>query len=177
MNWSVKSKEQEKELRNLYKKFPDIKKFLLSLGCGTDTAEDIFQEALIIYCRKKSNPDFHLHTEPFFYLKSTCKLLWYNESRKTKNTFELPREVSDIQDDWLEKELRLKTLENAINLIGKKCKEILHLFYGKGWSMTDIAYKVGLRNDKVIKAQKYRCIQEAKKLVIQLTPSEDRLTH
>jgi hypothetical protein len=38
----------------------------------------------------------------------------------------------------------------------------LHLFYGLGLNMLDIAKKIGLRNEKVVKAQKYRCIQKAK---------------
>ena len=31
--------------------------------------------------------------------------------------------------------------------------------------MADIAVKIGLRSDKVAKAQKYRCLQKAKELV------------
>ena len=35
----------------------------------------------------------------------------------------------------------------------------------------DIAYKIGLRNDKVVKAQKYRCIQDAKLMVSDMDDS------
>ncbi|MNF17679.1 hypothetical protein D3C80_2213310 [compost metagenome] len=39
------------------------------------------------------------------------------------------------------------------------------MFYGLGWNMVEIAKKLDFRNDKVAKAQKYRCIQKAKDLV------------
>lgn len=60
----------------------------------------------------------------------------------------------------------LKHMESAIESLGKKCQEILQLFYGLGWNMVEVAQKVGLRNDKVAKAQKYRCLSKAKEWVI-----------
>ena len=48
--------------------------------------------------------------------------------------------------------------------IGQQCQEILQLFYGLGWSMVDIANKIGLRNENVVRVQKFRCIQKAKEL-------------
>lgn len=173
MNQSIQRKQQEKELKTLYKKWPEIRKFLSSLGCTKDVAEDLFQEALIIYCRKRQTPDFVLDVEPFFYVRNTCKLLWYNESRKKSKeaTFSMTQDVADINDDWFEQEMKFKTIESALEKLGKKCREILHLFYGLGWSMSDIAYKIGLRNDKVVKAQKYRCIQDAKLMVSEMDDS------
>lgn len=173
MNQSIQLKQQEKELKVLYKKWPEIRKFLSTLGCTKDVAEDLFQEALIIFCRKKQSPEFVLDVEPFFYVRNTCKLLWYNESRKRNKqaTYELTQDVADLKDDWFEREMKFKTMEGALERLGKKCREILHLFYGLGWSMSDIAYKIGLRNDKVVKAQKYRCIQDAKLMVSEMDDS------
>jgi RNA polymerase sigma factor (sigma-70 family) len=167
MNQTIQLKQQETELKALYKKWPDIRMFLLTLGCSKDVAEDIFQEALIIFCRKKQTPEFLLEVEPFFYVRNTCKLLWYNEFRKSNKqaTYELTQDIVDLKDDWFEREMKFKSMESTLERLGKKCREILHLFYGLGWTMTDIAYKIGLRNDKVVKAQKYRCIQDAKLMV------------
>lgn len=161
------------ELYSLYKKWPDIKRYLRSLGCNTTDAEDIFQEALVIFARKRTEPDFVLTVDPFHYVKNTCKFIWYNQSRKESKhrTSELTDAVSGESDDaWFEKEQQLLLIEKALQRLGEKCQQLLQLFYGKGWSMTAIAEKIGLRNDKVAKAQKYRCLTKAKEEVNKLQP-------
>jgi RNA polymerase sigma factor (sigma-70 family) len=150
----------------LYKKWPEIKRFLKSFGCFSTDAEDIFQEALLIYTRKKQEPSFNLTVAPFHYVKSTCKLLWYNAARKQNNvhTVELTNQEVELEDSWFHQEMKLKKIEQAISQLGKQCKELLEMFYGLGLSMTTIAQKIGLRNEKVAKSQKYRCLQKAKEL-------------
>lgn len=166
-NTSNDTSNAQKEVNALYKHFREVRGLLRTLGCDSVTAEDIFQEALIIYLRRKEDPNFTFDLEPIHYIKTTCKFLWYSASRKEQKqaTFSLEGDVEEIHDPWMEKELRYKQLESALERIGAQCKELLHLFYGLGWNMVDIAKKVGLRNDKVAKAQKYRCIQKAKDLV------------
>lgn len=164
-------KTQKKELIRLYKKWPDIKRYLRSKGCSSTDAEDIFQEALIIYMRKCQEKDFQLDVAPFHFVKGICKFLWYNQSRKNKPQMELNEELTklNVEEDWLEKELQFKKMEDVINSIGEKCKELLTSFYGLGLSMTQIAKKLGLRNEKVAKSQKYRCLQKAKELAMSKT--------
>lgn len=160
----------QKELKALYKKWPEIKRFMKLIGCKANDAEDIFQEALVIYCRKKEDSSFFLTTDPYFYVRNTCKLLWYNQARKEgkQQTFELEKDVAEIDDDWFQKEMKLSRLEKAIQQLGEQCRELLQLFYGSGWNMSEIAKKIGLRNDKVAKAQKYRCLQKAKENALAL---------
>jgi len=158
-------KEISQELKQLYKAWPETKRFLKTLGCASSNAEDLFQEALIIFVRKKEDPNFVLTVEPFFYVKNTCKLLWFNQSRKERKYGfnEISEDFhEDEQDPWFEKEMKLRTIELAMQKIGKQCQELLQLFYGLGWSMVEIAKKLDLRNDKVAKAQKYRCINKVK---------------
>lgn len=157
----------KKELVRLYRFLPETKRLLRTYGCDEVTAEDLFQEALVIYLRKKEEPGFQFEREPIHYVKQTCKLLWFNEARKLQKqaSESLTADVPEEEKEWLQTELRFKYLERAVEQLGKQCKEILQLFYTWGWSMTDIAKKVGLRNEKVAKAQKYRCIQKAKELV------------
>ncbi|MCH2224820.1 MAG: sigma-70 family RNA polymerase sigma factor [Crocinitomicaceae bacterium] len=165
----IHSKETDvnsaEQLKALYKKWPDVKRYLKTYGCSSTDAEDLFQEALLIYIRKIEDPTFELTVAPFHYVKNTCKYLWYNQARKEgkKQKTEIHENIADIEDDdWFQKEMKLQRIEHAISKIGKQCQEILKLFYGKSWSMSEIAKKVGLRNDKVVKAQKYRCINKVK---------------
>ena len=156
--------DRKKELNSLYKKWPDTRRVLKSKGCKAVDAEDIFQEALVIFCRKREEKDFTLSVDAFHYVKSTCKFLWYNQSRKSKTSVELTENINvlDTSSDWLEKEMKLRLIERAIQDLGQKCRELLTSFYGSGMSMSAIAQKLGLRNEKVAKAQKYRCLQKAK---------------
>lgn len=158
--------ERKKQLKGLYKKWPEIKQFLRSIGCLPIDAEDIFQEALVIYCRKCEEKDFQLDVEAFHYVKGVCKFLWYNQSRKQKHKVAHEDAVYEVplDEDWMQKERRLRIIENAIDALGEKCKTLLTSFYGLGMSMVEIAKKVGLRNEKVAKSQKYRCLQKAKEL-------------
>lgn len=157
----------QQELKQLYRKWPDIRRYLKTLGCDPVSGEDIFQEALLIYVRKRESSDFELTVEPFFYVRNTCKLLWYNQARKEQKQIstELHENIEAVEDAWFEKELKIREVESTLAKLGAQCQELLQLFYGLGWNMVDIAKKIGLRNDKVAKAQKYRCLQKAKELI------------
>jgi RNA polymerase sigma factor (sigma-70 family) len=157
----------QQELKQLYRKWPDIRRYLKTLGCDSVSAEDIFQEALLIYVRKRESSEFELTVEPFFYVRNTCKLLWYNQARKEQKhiSTELPEHIEATEDAWFEKEMKIREVESTLEKLGAQCQELLQLFYGLGWNMVDIAKKIGLRNDKVAKAQKYRCLQKAKELI------------
>ena len=78
----------------------------------------------------------------------------------------------EYEDDWFQKEMKLRTIEDALLKIGKQCQELLQLFYGAGMSMVDIAKKLGLRNDKVVKSQKYRCINKVKDVIRSQEPHQ-----
>jgi|SRR5690554_195231 len=164
-NIIMDQKTHKKELTRLYKKWPDIRRYLRSKGCLPTDAEDIFQEALIIYTRKCQEKDFQLDVEAFHFVKGICKFLWYNQSRKNKPKTEEIAKLN-IEEDWLQKELQFIKMEVIINSIGEKCKELLTSFYGLGLSMTKIAKNLGFRNEKVAKSQKYRCLQKAKELAL-----------
>ena len=164
-------------LKALYKKWPDVKRFLKSKGCNSTDAEDIFQEALLIFTRKLDEPDFDLTVEPFHYVKNTCKFLWYNQNRKEgkHRQTELHENFSEDEDEWILNELRLRSIENAMLQIGKQCQQLLQMFYGLGYSLVDIANKIGMRNDKVAKTQKYRCMLKVKEIV--MNDSNDQSLH
>lgn len=170
---TISQKELAAELKALYKKWPDVKRYLRSIGCKSTDAEDLFQEALLIYTRKLEDPNFVLTVAPFHYVKNTCKFLWYNQARKEGKyqKVEIHENFTEEDDDWFQKELKLRSIEDAISKIGKKCQDLLKMFYGLGYSMIEIAKKLDLRNDKVAKVQKYRCLNKVKDLVRPQSPN------
>lgn len=154
----------EKELKMLYKHFPEISKLLRKLGCNESLTEDIFQDALIIYLNRKENEHFEFKLEPIYYVKQTCKYLWYKEARKSNEERTAVEElvIDSISTKELDQELKYKKLETALSQLGKKCQELLQLFYGLNLSMQQIAAQLGFRNAEVAKTQKYRCLEKAK---------------
>lgn len=166
---NVKSeiKAIEISLKEAYRKWPEFKKYLISIGCPKSDAEDIFQEALVVYSRKLSLPEFKLTVDPYHYIKGVCKLIWYNQARKNSKNRKVEFEDDIIieNDDWFQKEMKLQRIEQAIHQIGKQCQQLLNLFYNLGKSMSEIAQKLDLRNDKVAKVQKYRCINKVKDII------------
>lgn len=156
------------ELDILYKRWPEVKRFLKSKGCKVADAEDIFQEALLIYTRKLNEPEFQLSTEPFNYVMNTCKFIWYNQSRKEKKHryTEIHENVSQEEEEWILKELKLSKIERALSLIGEKCQLLLQMLYDHGLNMSEIATRIGLRNGNAAKVQKFRCIQKVKDIVM-----------
>lgn len=163
----ISPNEKEIILKALYKKWPDFKRYLKTIGCPSVSAEDVFQEALLIFSRKLDDPTFELTVEPFHYVKSTCKFIWYNTHRKDAKmqTDELPVMLSEEETHWFEKEAKIQLIEQAILKIGKQCQQLLKLFYGKGARMDEIAKTLGMRNDKVAKAQKYRCLHKVREVI------------
>jgi RNA polymerase sigma factor (sigma-70 family) len=157
----------DETFKELYDSWPDIKRFMKTVGCGSTDAEDIFQEALLIFMRKLEDPSFELTVAPFHYVKNTCKLLWYNQARKQAKhqKIELDENVAELDDDWFQKELKLRSVEDAISKIGAQCQDLLKMFYGLGKSMVEIAKKLGMRSDNVAKVQKYRCINKVKDIL------------
>lgn len=163
----INQQELKKEILRLYKYRNEVKKLLASMGCPSELAEDLFQEALIIFLERKRQETFQFSLDPIHYIKQTCKFLWYSEARKQQRQQEqsLQIDLANDEQEWVEKEQKMRLLEAAFNELGNQCKELLQLFYGLGKSMVEIAKKLNFRNEKVAKAQKYRCIQKAKELV------------
>lgn len=154
--------------KKLYGNYPTIKKFICSKGGTVIDAEDIFQEALIVFYRKAKNEEFKLSSTIGTYLFSVCRFLWKDELKKRKkhqmidfDTGLLSKEEEDLST-VSEKESRFKQVEKVLKQIGDRCLEILKLFYYKQQTMRLIAEKLDLKSEKIAKNQKYKCLERAK---------------
>lgn len=183
-DWLRNGKE-EKAFSKLYKLFPKVEKYILINSGSKEEALDIFQEGLILlYQKSKENKDL---TPDGFLIKS-CKYLWQNELRKKKvrgnsgglhsftkndgtsttnknNINHLIQEDSKIES-LIEKENKLKQVEEIIKQISKKCREIFELFYFKSMRMTEIAKRIGYKSVQSAKVQKYKCMEQARNLAL-----------
>ena len=164
----LKSGNKDKMFVALYKYFPVVKKLITSKGGSKSDAEDIFQEALIIFYRKIQQKDFTLTSSIQTYVYGICRLLWKNELKKRKHELwsEMPTDLSQSDEKTInlliEFEEKIKVVEKVLIDLGKRCLEILKLFYYHSLKMKDIAAKMGFKSEKVAKNQKYKCIERAR---------------
>lgn len=166
---SIRKGKNEKPIKQLYKEFPKVKALILKEGGDTETAQEIFNDSLVILIEKVIQPNFELTSKLTTYLYGINRFLLKNELRKQHKNVELEwRDTIILTDQDLgydeEKEAKLNAMERILNQISEKCKEMLQLFYFKKLSMTDIAKKLNFSSVNSAKTQKYKCIERASKL-------------
>ena len=173
----IRSNSEDKALTALYRHFPMIRKHIVVNGGNAQDAEDIFQEALIILCRKVKEPGFKLTSQLSTYLFGIGRFLWKDELRKRKPLTNLdvetgldPVEEKDLET-LVEQENEAKLAESILLEMGDRCRELLLLFYNAGLSLKDIATKMGYSSENVAKNQKYKCLEGARNKLRDLTPS------
>jgi len=164
----IRSDRNDKALTVLYKHFPMMQKMVRSKGGNVQDAEDIFQEALIILCRKVRETDFTLTAQLSTYLFSICRFLWKDELKKRQGSvpydFETGLKETEERDlgDWLEAESGARLAEQALRELGERCRELLLLFYHGGVKLKDIAARMGYSSENTAKNQKYKCLEGAR---------------
>ena len=164
----IRTDNNDKALAALYKHFSMMRKMILSKGGNAEDAEDIFQEALIIFCRKVKEPGFKLTAQLSTYLFSVCRFLWKDELKKRKQLPFIDFETGFMQaeekemEGVVEDETRAKLAEKVLNELGERCRELLLLFYKENFKLKDIASKMGYNSENTAKNQKYKCLESAK---------------
>jgi RNA polymerase sigma factor (sigma-70 family) len=164
----IRSNKNDQALQALYKNFPAVKKMIRLNGGNAADAEDIFQEALIILCRKIRETGFVLNAQFSTYLFGVCRFLWKDELKKRKHLLvnDFDAAIEGLEElklkDWAAEEERIKLAEKVINELGDRCREVLLLFYNGGLKLKDIAAKMGYSSENTAKNQKYKCLEAAK---------------
>lgn len=164
--------QQEKAFARLYSYFPKIETYIRNNSGSKDEALDTFQDALIILFKKVQTLESNSAIQVDGFLVNTCKLLWSNELRKKKvrqNSGDAPLEYLAYQDEiqsQIEKEEKHLRVDQIIQNLGDKCKDILEAFYYKGFSMEKIADLFGFKTVQSAKVQKYKCMETARNLAL-----------
>jgi len=168
LDW-IRAGKQQKAYKQLYGHFAAIRKMIRENGGNKEDAEDIFQEALIIFSRKCEDPLFELTSQVSTYLYSVSRFLWNDELKKRKRqsiiTADSDMRQNDLSVQWEElihQEEKFKKAETVLSKIGEKCLQLLKFFYLDNKSMKEIAKKMELSSEKIAKNQKYKCLERAK---------------
>ena len=162
-----------------YHDFNKITGFIRQNNGGEEDARDIFHEALIILYEKIIGNEFVIESKLSTYLYSVCKNLWLMQLRKSKsaifNSIDNELNHANLADfsylkneENKETEEKLEIIAQKLNEMGEPCMSILTMFYFKKMSFQLIADKLKYKTEKVVKNQKYRCIQKLKESLPEL---------
>lgn len=140
-----------------------------------EVLEDIYQDAIIVLWEKAQVGKIdNLKCTVKTYLFSIAKYMIYDYLRKSsKIMYSLDDYVLDNYDKEVTEEMRqngdlspyqMKLLANFKKL-GDKCREILSLFYYRGFTIDEIMENQGYESKNVVKSQKSRCLKSLKELI------------
>lgn len=165
----IRNGEVDKAIQVLYREFPKVRALISSAGGSSTEARETFHDSLILLIEKVQNPNFQLTAKITTYLYGINRFLWMNKARKKRKNPEMEWADTLIiaADDlnWDEKkEEKLNRLENVLNEISQRCRELFERFYTRKQSMAEIASDMGFSGLASAKTQKYKCMEQAIKL-------------
>ncbi len=144
-------------------------------GLDYDDLTDIYQEAFIALRKhaisgKLDTVKSSLKT----YLFGIGKFMIYDLLKKQHKTtsYEPSLHISDevyepipFENTTEELTIEQRLLRKFFKKIGKKCQEMLTLFYTRGLSIDEIVEFTGYTSNSVVRSQKSRCIKTLKEMI------------
>lgn len=139
-----------------------------------EDAIDVYQDAIIALRDNAVNGTIDdLKSEIKTYLFSIGKYMIYNKVKqqkkmhlvenpsdfiKNKEAFTFNMNTNELTNDQ-------KQLQTAFKSLGQKCKDVLTLFYYRGFDLEEIMNELNYTSKDVVKSQKSRCIKSLKTLI------------
>ena len=143
--------------------FIQVARFISKNGGTLQHAEDIYHDALIVYYEKSMRPEFKLHVSEGAYIMGTVKNLW---SQRIKQDFKIDELVdgSNISPEEVQA-VDQKRLYRIVSAAGKKCLDMLTMFYHQQCTLSHIAAAVGLGSEHSAAVQKYKCLEKIRETI------------
>lgn len=166
----IQQNKHSSAFTRLYRYFKPVQKLIVTRGGNTDDAKDVFQDALVILCKKVTDANFTLTASLDTYLYSVSRYLWNDELKRRGRVNEISiTEKHELPEEeiteWVNDENKIKQAETVLGKLGKRCLQLLQLFYTENQSMKSIAKKMEFSSEKIAKNQKYKCLETAKKML------------
>ncbi len=147
------------------KSFSEAMKFLQSLGCQIADAEDIMQEAFIIFDRNIRLDTFRKQSSLKTYFLSIVKWQGINRKRKFTKEVLLSAYEENIHDHTtlhlLSNNEQKQVLDQLILALGDRCKKLLTLFQ-TSYTMKEIAHLMDFNNEQVANNEVGKCRKRLK---------------
>jgi len=163
---------REKAFTKIYARtYPMVLHYVKQHQGTPEDAQDLLQEAVIIFYEKIMHEEFNLTAASSTYLMSICKNKWRQELEKRKRQQQLSAAREPEQEEASETETEYPTqkLISYVEQLGKKCQDILVSFYYAGYSMSQIAQQHQYRNVHTATVQKFKCLERLRNSLASFT--------
>ncbi len=159
----------EKALGVFYREnFGKIMHLVLKNSGDDNDAKDVYQEGMMeVVMQVRSGKLDQLTSRLSTYLYSICHHKWIDKLRRQNKAVEVVWEETEmgvILDEESEQPPYWHALETVLGQIGEKCRELLQAFYYEKLPMSQIAWKLGFKDDNSAKSQKNKCMDKARDL-------------
>jgi RNA polymerase sigma factor (sigma-70 family) len=151
----------------LYKKvFPLVQKYITKRSGRKDDADDVFQDAMMIFYKQVIKDSFDSKYNVYGYLYRLSINCWINKVKK-ESRIELmdemiesgSEEIPEVRESMVsDKDENL--LKNVFSDIGDKCIELLTYTIYYNLLMEDIMIRMGFTSVSAVKMQQQRCKQK-----------------
>lgn len=151
------------ELYDAY--YPNISRFIKANSGQEEDAEDVFQEVLIILCRKVQTKDFSLSSKLSTYIYAIVRNLWTDNLRKKKRHIIVDSFNNDYPDcdneivEVLQENEWNKFFNRHFQKLTEDCKKIMELSFS-GKSMNEVCKVMKHLNVAYTSRRKYKCKQK-----------------
>ena len=170
-------RDSSKAIRMVYKEGYPLTESLIVKNSGTkNDAEDIFQEAMVVFYKKVKHPDFSLNSKISTYLFAVSRNLWLKKLRDNRVS-STGQVVEDLHlDAGIDIQLNMEYTEEQKMIgelmmeTGNKCYELLKAYYFEKQRMKKIAELLEYASEQVAKNQKVRCMKKIR-IVLDRKPS------
>ncbi|GAA3614865.1 sigma-70 family RNA polymerase sigma factor [Flavivirga amylovorans] len=156
----------ESGLKHLYRHQKMIKSWINKNNGNGEDAEDLFQNAILVFYKKVMSGDYEYKSKISTYLFSICQRQWLNELNRRKSKEQTTEDFMKFDKGVYEKPMEDGSNEKLIgyiteqlNKLGEPCKSLLEASIYLQVSMKDIASKYNYKNAHSARQQKLRCLQ------------------
>jgi DNA-directed RNA polymerase specialized sigma24 family protein len=147
--------------------FPVVARFVAKHGGSFDDAQDIFQDALIIY-HEKQQKDLAISESEEAYIFGIAKHLWikkFKHDRKLVSLNDMERTI-EIPPDYFPS-ISTSKLLSFLEGVGEKCLNLLSTFYLNEKKIPEITKAFKFRSEHSTSVQKFKCIEKLREAVKQ----------
>jgi RNA polymerase sigma factor (sigma-70 family) len=166
--------KNEKAIYGLYTTYyPSVEKYIIMNSGSDQDAEDVFQDTVLVLLQYVSKTDFSLNCSLKTFVFAIARRLWLKHIRgrsKTETLAEIELGQQDFLVHWEEverSEKRYNSIPQVLSRISAHCSGLLKQLFLTG-EIPD-HYK----NNHSFRNQKYKCLEQARKMVEHLALSGD----
>lgn len=145
--------------------------FAARFSMSSEDALDVYQDTVVAFYENiVSGKLVKLSSSLKTYLFAIGKYQIYNRLNIKISSEDIVKYENFFKDngknDILFEEDQVKKLQKAYSGLGKKCQQLLKLFYYKNLSLEEIQVSLKYASKDVAKSQKSRCLKQLKELML-----------